>query len=955
MNFETFNSHLANFNRKFLNIMSINIRSISSINKFNEFKLLISQFEILPNIIAVQETWFQDNLKQIYNIPGYIAVHCCRNDAHGGTSIFIRDNFECTVEYCESKHFFDAIIILLNDFKIEGKPLKITSFYRSQKCNLETFYRCFEDILQDIGISPSVIMGDSNIDFLNSSLSSDLSNLLHDFDYKSCHSLITRPYSGKSIDNIFSNFQNAIVVDSVECKLSDHNLISCKIISSAERNEISNRKYRQCDYSLLRQSVLNEFGNMRLCGDATADMTRLLRTFSECVQNSSIEKEGIGFSGNLITPWVNENLLSLIRWKKKLLLKRRKKSKDLGIESRIKSISKVIKKAIKICMNSFYQTKLREFQANPKKCWKFLNEHLGRARSSEIRLKNDNGDYVTNNEMCEMFNDFFVNIPKVLKSKIRYFPGDNFNMFDTLTPVRYSFHFCATYEEEVLEFVSKLQINKSPGHDDVNTKMLKVCEDVVLPKLIAVFNTIINTSVYPDILKISKIVPIPKGKGLCSIDSFRPIALLSLFDKLLEKVLHRQLTAYFEDNNLLYRFQFGFKKGSGTQEAIVNVVNTICEGLDNGYGGVAGVFYDLSKAFDLVDHEILLRKLRFYGIVGNAHKLIESYLRNRKQFVQIDGCSSRMEDIQYGVPQGSVLGPLLFTVYLNDIANMKLHGKLIMYADDMSLFYPYCHEVILKAQIEHDANAIHDFARINGLVLNSEKTRIVRFRPHASGSNDFNVSICGRNVIENTCLKYLGIHFQSNLSWNSHMQYLKSKVTPAIGLLYKFKNKFDKDTKLLLYNALIHSHYNYLPMIYAGKKNADFKSLQRSQNKALRIVYNLPQRYCTELLFKNISKTTLPICGLYKMQLLTYMYKSLNNIGYHVITFNQNQTRFNTRNSDNLHVKRCRLETTRQRIEHSGCSEYNHLPQSIKNIPRISSFKSNLKLYLMDNMEMLLM
>lgn len=257
--------------------------------------------------------------------------------------------------------------------------------------------------------------------------------------------------------------------------------------------------------------------------------------------------------------------------------------------------------------------------------------------------------------------------------------------------------------------------------------------------------------------------------------------------------------------------------------------------------------------------------------------------------------------------------------------------------------------------MEHDAAIIAEFCRINRLVLNSNKTKIIRFRPHCTIDDNFHIRIGNSLLYESRSVKYLGIHLQSNLSWDLHIQNIKSKVAPAIGILYKYKNKFDIKTNFLIYNSLIHSHLNYMSIMYGYKKSGQLKSLQRIQNKALRNVYNLPRTYSTISLYEDFAKGILPIHGLYKMQMLIFMFKSVRNLVAPSIIFHRNQSTFNTRNSSNLEVARCRLELTKQRIEHSGCSEFNHLPQQLKNILRISKFKTELKAYLLNNVRMLLM
>lgn len=236
------------------------------------------------------------------------------------------------------------------------------------------------------------------------------------------------------------------------------------------------------------------------------------------------------------------------------------------------------------------------------------------------------------------------------------------------------------------------------------------------------------------------------------------------------------------------------------------------------------------------------------------------------------------------------------------------------YADDICVLYPYTDEKALKVHMERDAALIFEFSRLNRLVINSSKTKLVRFRPYLrNGQDNFSIFINDNEVFETQSVTYLGVILQCNLSWNLHIDTLKSKISSAIGILYKFKNKFNVETKLMLYQALVQSRLNYLICVYGCRNTLLLKSLQRVQNKALKTVFNLPIQYSTIHLFKDIAKDILPIRGLYKLQILVFVFKSLKNIGHNTISFQINQNRFNTRNNSNLRILRCRLEATKQK------------------------------------------
>lgn len=949
-----FNGNGNNNNK--LNIMSVNVRSISSLNKFNKFKSIVANLPVLPKIIAIQETWFQKNIIQIYAVPGYNAIHCCRIDGYGGTSFYIRDNITYTVELCESVNLIEAIRISVDGILVNGIPLKVTTFYRSPKCNVTTFLSYLENNLCEPCRTGSIILGDSNIDLIDSNSSSDLLSILSCVDYESCHQLISRPMSNTCIDHVYSNLATRLCIDSIESTLSDHNIIWCQMGNVMRKKNEPPQKIKNYNFDNISSEIQIEMDKFDHTDDPSADLEIITSAITKIIKANTTFTTVKGLSRQMLTPWENKHLTSLRIYKEKLLAKRRKRGKDEKTEFILKNISRIIKISSKICMNSYISWNLEKLEQNPRKSWNFLNKCLGRKDKHTIQLTNEANEQVyDDNIKCNIFNDYFLNIPKILKNKIIHTDGDNFNKFCTLTRCASTFSFNIESRNNIMSLIETADNGKSPGHDEISGKILNTSKNYISEHLLLNFNNMLNKCIYPDVLKIAKIVPVPKLPNANKACDFRPIALLSLFDKIFEKLLHKQLSTYLEQTGQVYPMQFGFRKGSGTQDAVVNIVNMICDGLDANFGGVGAVFYDLSKAFDLVDHTILLSKLPYYGISGNALQLIRSYITNRKQFVEINGAKSKTGTVEYGVPQGSVLGPLLFTLYINDISNMNLYGKLVLYADDIALLYPYHHIAILKGQMEQDAAKIMGYCRVKKLVINTNKTKVIRFRPRCPQyDQEFHIQIGDLKIVECQMLKYLGIHMQNNLAWNVHMDELRKKVAPAIGILHKFRNTFNVKTKLLLYNSLIQSHFNYLAMIYAHKNNIYLKSLQRTQNKALKIVFNLSRFYPTTELYKHIAKNILPIHGTYELQVLTYMFKVIHDIGHRSIQFEINQTLVNTRNNSVLRVKRCRLELTKQKIEHNGCLFFNHLPNNIKNITRISFFKKEIKSFLLNNIEMLL-
>lgn len=944
-----------NFN--YFNILSINIRSVSSVEKFNQFKTFLAGFPKLPDIIAIQETWFRNDLTQLYSIPGFLNVHCCRQDGYGGTSVYIKQNLHYSVDVSKSECFLELITITLNNFKINFKPLKIISFYRSQKCDVNDFIGMLDVLLNEHARNPIVVLGDANIDVFQNPHYNELRAMFQNYDCDNCHSLVTRPVSGTCIDHVFSNFSGRIYVDSVECALSDHNIICCRFKSNLVCSDHMEVSKMYCDYSKARDILSNNLPIDYAVLNAS-ELTNTLVNCMESAMNSSTivskSKKHLRFE---IAPWINKNLQELILWKEKLLRKRRRVKERRSVNDILKRVSKIIKIAIKECRENYYLDNLEKIGDDPKKCWRFINNTLGRTKRNNVVLNDSQGLSICSDEIkVNCFNDYFLSSVLTLKRQIEIQPGDTVNSLRSLSQSNHRFKFDNIGLNDVIKVIREMEGNKCPGYDRISPRFIKECAEEVAPVLLEIFNKMISNAIYPDALKVHKVVPIPKQSNAVSLDKYRPISVLSSVDKIFEKILFEKLLFYLEENNMLYECQFGFRRGCGTEEAVLNVLQYVCKGLDDGFFGVAGIFFDFTKAFDLVDHKILIQKLSYYGIQGKELLLFENYFSNRKQYVILNDVRSNMGDVEYGVPQGSGLGPLLFSIYLNDMSNLDLSGKLFMFADDVCLFYPYKHDLVLRTQMERDVALIFEFARLNRLLLNPNKTKVVRFRPHPSSHNDnFSVSVDGKFVREEHSVKYLGVTLQNNLSWDIHIGEIKKKIAPAIGILYKLKYKLNEKSKLMIFQSLVQSHLKYLAVAYACNKNSgSLRSLQCMQNKALKTIYNLPLTYPTLLLYRDVGKTILPIYGLHEYQVVMFVFKCINGIGHHTISFFQNQNNFNTRNRTNLRVPRCRLEKTKQRIDYEGGIKYNNLPSALKSVNRISTFKTAYKRYLCNSFETLL-
>ena len=316
--------------------------------------------------------------------------------------------------------------------------------------------------------------------------------------------------------------------------------------------------------------------------------------------------------------------------------------------------------------------------------------------------------------------------------------------------------------EEIVEIIKSLE-NKSTGPSSIPLKMLSVIPDLIILPLAYIINMSFLTGEYPDMLKIVKVIPIHKGGSTQDINNYRPISLLSIFDKIIEKLVHKRLYNFLLEHNILYQSQFGFRKNNTTVYALAQITGMIKVSIDNGKFG-CGIFVDLRKAFDTVNHEILLSKLEHYGIRDSMLNWFRSYLTDCKQFVTINGNSSELLNNNCGVPQGSVLGPLLFLLYINDLPNISRVLNFYLFADDTNIYYESKSLIDLERTINKELRKLYIWLNINRLSLNIDKTNFVIFHPFNKPSkHNVTIKINNKAINEKESIKYLGVIVDSKL------------------------------------------------------------------------------------------------------------------------------------------------------------------------------------------------
>jgi Reverse transcriptase (RNA-dependent DNA polymerase) len=541
-------------------------------------------------------------------------------------------------------------------------------------------------------------------------------------------------------------------------------------------------------------------------------------------------------------------------------------------------------------------------------------------------------------------NSYFCNIGAAMNQDIQKTPATNPN---TIQHSDTDMTLPDTNNTEILSIINKLKNASSPGPDQIQTKLVKKCATQLTTPLVAIANSMLHTGCFPDKLKAAKVIPIHKDgdKNLCS--NYRPISILSVFSKILESIFLNRILTFLKDQKSITTKQFGFCDKSSTQSAIINLLNSLQKNIDskpNTYGAL--LFIDLSKAFDSINPELLLKKLEALGIRGTALKLIRSFLTDRKQFTYNGNIKSDIMSILFGVPQGGISSPILFNCFLNDIVNLPLKGKIILYADDICLSYTNTSLNTLSNDMQHDLNLLTNWFNYNQLTINAKKTKFMVLSPSHPPTliNPPNVS---NTLIEQVkSFKYLGLIIDEQLKWQNHINHVINKIAPITGILWRTRHCTTLSVRRNIYYALIHSHLNYLIAVWGNAYKSHLLPLKTIQNKAIKIIYNFEWRKHTVDIYAQTGILNLSNLKIKNQSIILHQHEH-NLIKTNITTRKINQTHsHNLRNASHYVIDPFRTHVGKSEPLRNAAITYNNLPQSLKSIVNLNTFKSHLKLHL---------
>ena len=651
-------------------------------------------------------------------------------------------------------------------------------------------------------------------------------------------------------------------------------------------------------------------------------------------------------------PWISKSLLRSINRKNNLYYKFKMKPTE-QLKLKYTSYKNTLTKIIRIEKRKYYTKQLYLYRHDMQNTWKVLKQamNISNDKCNITKIRFEDEIIEDSHQICNILNNHFSLIGENLASNI---PHSTKHFTEFLGPPNSSSMFLSpTYKQEIINIVSDFSSKKSAGHDDISNFLLKGVISSIADPLAHIFNLSLSNGIVPESMKIAKVIPLFKKGDKLDVNNYRPISLLCTLSKILEKIVHKRTITFFKFNHILSNSQFGFREKHSTTHALLTFVEKVAHAIDRS-SHLIGLFLDFSKAFDTINHDILLDKLHHYGVRGKALEWFRSYLMNRKQYVSLNGYNSQMLNIKCGVPQGSLLGPLLFLVYINDFCRSSDVLSFILFADDSNLFFSHNNPLTLVNTINSELENVAEWIKANKLSLNLQKTKYMFFS-NCIEKPPVDIIFDGTPLEIVSHIKFLGITVDNKLSWKFHIDSICKIISRNIGIINKVKFCLPLSSLITLYSSLILPYLNYGILAWGNTYQTFLDKLLLLQKKSLRIICHTAFLSHTDPLF--FENKILKIKDLYLYNLGQFMFnydnKNLPNIFETMFPRNQSVHNYPTRRSNEFHLPFFRTLLAQNTFIYDGPKFWNSLPHDIVTVRTLNSFKNKLKLFLLKSYNIL--
>lgn len=889
-------------------LLNLNIQSLSS-----KFDLLVTFLEELSSsnlffsAISLQETWLSEH-HDVNNflIPNYNIVSLDATcSSHGGLITYVHKSFHIKqLDLYKKTITWEGLFLEITGGGIQ-RPITLCNIYRpprERNHDIESFLTDISGTLNTLSSKNSVLYaGDINIDLLKvdtRNVFASYLELLYSLSYLPCITLPTRlsRRSASLIDHVFyksalpnESVNSGIIISSISDHFMTFTSLNQKILHEPPPKTITyqvsdNTSINEFVKAIEAENILHKL-NKNISDDPTPNCNIIQSVISKNI-DKYLPKKTAKFNKykHKLHPWITIGLIKSIKNRDNIYKHLNSLDPDcleyMSCKINFATYSKILKKSIRNAKISYYNNLFLKYHNDSKKSWGLINSLLNFTKNKKDISKLftvGNQTITSEEEIAKHFNLFFSTIGEKQAAQIHNNTRLTFSAF-LHSPTIKSFNFTYVSFEDVSKIMNNFKPKCSVGEDNISLKLIKKITNSLSPALSLVINQSFSTGIFPDPFKIAKVIPLYKKEERSKFDNYRPISLLSSLSKIFEKIVHKQLYAYMNDNKLLCLNQHGFRPRHSTETATLEFVDRILSLLDNDKVPFS-IFIDLSKAFDTLNHNILLSKLSYYGIKHTPLKWFQSYLYNRRQYVDYCGSSSSYVSTSIGVPQGSILGPLLFLIYINDINGVSPFFQAILYADDTTLTSTLCcfHDNLTHLNtsdiINKELDKFYTWLCCNKLSLNINKTTYMLF--HACQKRvipaDYpKIEINNIPLVRTNTFNFLGTIISDTLDWKPHINMVCKKLSRTIGILSKLRNTLPSRVLLTIYKSIFSSYLYQSILVWGHNQEKIFKL----QKKAIRIVFKSKYNAHTDSLFK--QHKLLKFTDMYNVSAAKFYHKYTN-------------------------------------------------------------------------------
>ena len=908
----------------FFSILHVNIRSMSK--NFQKLKLMLHECDHNFSIICLTETWcsdesFRNNSNLI--LPNYDSIHLGRKDKRGGgICVFISKelSFKQRKEFSISDENSELISIEIINKRC--KNIIVNTCYRPPNAKITPFKIHITSIFQRLSKENKKVffIGDFNMNSLDYTTNDKVRKFIDLMFSNGMLSVINRPTrisqnKFSCIDHIYTNsvINSNTISGIVKTDISDHFpifIIEQGVNITTYPDKIEKQARLINDKNLTKfKNTLNERDWAMLLNmhDPNTAYDIFTKQFLKLYESCFPLKKIVVKRKNLLSPWITAGIMKSSKQKQKLYVKFLK-HRTFTNEKNYKNYKQLFEKVKLKSRIQYYSSQFKKYQDNAKETWRIMKEITGKIKVLDDTFPHkiiiNNKEISDEKIIADEFNSYFINVGTNLAAKIPH-SGKHFS--DYLSESRHILSEEQLTINEFREAFQSIKRNKACGFDEISPNVVKSSyEELVIP-LFHICKLSLQSGCFPNQMKIAKVKPLFKTGEHEILSNYRPISILPTFSKLLERIMYNRVYKHVTQTNLLYDKQFGFQKQCSTEHAILQLSKEILSSF-NKTEFTLGVFVDLSKAFDTVNHDILLAKLRHLGIDGTYLKWFKSYLCDRKQYVTYgQNKQSSVLTVNCGVPQGSILGPLLFLLYVNDLCKASRVLEPIMFADDTNLFFSHSNIKELFNVMNHELNNIQLWFNANKLSLNVAKTKYSFF--HSLSHQDRiplhlpKLKINHQSIKRETAIQFLGVLLDENLTWRSHISCIENKISKNLGILYKAREIVNKKCMKQLYFSFIHSYLSYGCIAWASTNKTKLKTLHRRQKHGSRII-NFKDKFThAEPLMQELNALNIFQLNVYQTLLFMHKVKHLNIPKVFEDDFTVNRNKYNTKAANTTFYK----------------------------------------------------